>query len=520
MVQLNPGVEGAFIAVGGSLLSENSSGKKISSLKNLKTQNLKIRLENTDGYNVELKNDPETGLTIGTVDGSSDPQNKNVASQFVPASITKIVTTSLALKTLGAGFKFVTTVKWASASGGVATGLTILADGDPETSALARTGQYDDARQTLKSIAAQLVSQGITKVQGALNLIATDDRRDRALAPIGEDSTDLVDCYSAISQSFNYNENCASLSVTGLTTLRWSDANLNFPLQSALVSGTTTAVKPSPQFDALGSLVSYSITGKWAHGRTTPVSFALPINNVKQWYGAALLSELQNQGIDVDAISEVATPVGQEARQILNRLASANEFTVESDQLSDLVVLTNKPSNNFLADTWFKTMASQADPLEPDLRVVGRGLLAAAVQAWMQQNGTPQYASEIDLRDGAGLSKDNRVTPRAYLALLTQLTQESFFADLWNSLPIMGVDGTLKNRGKGTHAAGVVRGKTGTLTGAYQLVGYIPDLDDNGNATDYIPFVVLSSGKAADEAAVLRFQDAVVARLMDLVNPP
>jgi D-alanyl-D-alanine carboxypeptidase len=65
-------------------------------------------------------------------------------------------------------------------------------------------------------------------------------------------------------------------------------------------------------------------------------------------------------------------------------------------------------------------------------------------------------------------------------------TQPKIFSALWSALAIAGVDGTLRNRMKGTAAEGQLRGKTGTLRGVYNLAGYLP------TDTGYVPFVVLT----------------------------
>ena len=112
-------------------------------------------------------------------------------------------------------------------------------------------------------------------------------------------------------------------------------------------------------------------------------------------------------------------------------------------------------------------------------------------------------------------SRANRVSPRAFITLLREFAKEPTFPALWNSLAIAGVDGTLRGRMRNTPAENFVRGKTGTLRGAYQLVGYIPgDLAKN----EYIPFVILSEATPANEGIVRAFQNRIVAKLASQVK--
>ena len=90
------------------------------------------------------------------------------------------------------------------------------------------------------------------------------------------------------------------------------------------------------------------------------------------------------------------------------------------------------------------------------------------------------------------------------------------FAALWDSLPTAGEDGTLADRMNKTSAAGKVRGKTGTLSGAYQLVGYVPK--QVGGHTEYIPFVILTSTNVRNREKVRKFQDALVVKIADSVG--
>jgi D-alanyl-D-alanine carboxypeptidase/D-alanyl-D-alanine-endopeptidase (penicillin-binding protein 4) len=80
---------------------------------------------------------------------------------------------------------------------------------------------------------------------------------------------------------------------------------------------------------------------------------------------------------------------------------------------------------------------------------------------------------DVLLEEGSGLSRRDFITPNATVALLSFMNRHQM-ADLYrNSLPVAGVDGTLKNRMKGTAAAGNVRAKTGTLRYVYTLSGYV-----------------------------------------------
>ena len=88
-------------------------------------------------------------------------------------------------------------------------------------------------------------------------------------------------------------------------------------------------------------------------------------------------------------------------------------------------------------------------------------------------------SSKLVIVDASGLSKENRVTATIMGQLLFKLRKEEKFALLYQSLPVGGVSGTLKDRFTTTapNAVGLVHAKTGTLNGTVTLAGYVESAD-------------------------------------------
>jgi D-alanyl-D-alanine carboxypeptidase/D-alanyl-D-alanine-endopeptidase (penicillin-binding protein 4) len=83
------------------------------------------------------------------------------------------------------------------------------------------------------------------------------------------------------------------------------------------------------------------------------------------------------------------------------------------------------------------------------------------------------------LRDGSGLSRGDRIAPLTLAQLIANATADSRTAGLVASLPVARFSGSLSNRfAKSEDAGGVVRAKTGTLTGVHSLAGYVTE--ENG----------------------------------------
>lgn len=113
-------------------------------------------------------------------------------------------------------------------------------------------------------------------------------------------------------------------------------------------------------------------------------------------------------------------------------------------------------------------------------------------------------ASYVEVVDGSGVSLYNYSSTQTEVAVLRYAYKhEDIYNPLLASLPIAGVDGTLKNRMKEAPAYKNVHGKTGTLSGVSSLAGYV--MASNGHT---LAFSIISNGlmKVATGKA---FQDRI-----------
>jgi len=103
------------------------------------------------------------------------------------------------------------------------------------------------------------------------------------------------------------------------------------------------------------------------------------------------------------------------------------------------------------------------------------GSAKIVTQTLVESCGAP--ARDLDVRDGGGLSHNNRVSPSAMTRILTEVLKRPDSAILVNSLPISGVDGTLERRLNTPLCRGRVLGKTGYVNRVTSLSGYVLDKD-------------------------------------------
>ena len=130
--------------------------------------------------------------------------------------------------------------------------------------------------------------------------------------------------------------------------------------------------------------------------------------------------------------------------------------------LAEDVSLINKVSQNHHAELLLRQIGSQtgAGSIEDGL---------AAERAVFTQAGIPREG--YDFSDGSGMSTYNRVSPRAAVTLLRWVATQPWGKAWYASLPIAGVDGTLRKRFVGTPLAGNLIAKTGTLNATNALSG-------------------------------------------------
>jgi D-alanyl-D-alanine carboxypeptidase/D-alanyl-D-alanine-endopeptidase (penicillin-binding protein 4) len=174
--------------------------------------------------------------------------------------------------------------------------------------------------------------------------------------------------------------------------------------------------------------------------------------------------------------------------------------TVSSPPLSALVERMLTESDNDIAEALARHTAVAAGE-RADFHGGGR-----AIAARLKKLGLP--VSGADFRDGSGLDREDRITADLLTALLVEAGDPARpeLRPALTGLPVAGFTGTLSSRYT-DGAAGVVRAKTGTLTGVNTLAGTVVDQDGR-----LLAFAFLASGttdKAAAQAALDRAATAL-----------
>ena len=206
----------------------------------------------------------------------------------------------------------------------------------------------------------------------------------------------------------------------------------------------------------LSALVANDGFRVWGHP-------GVPFTDPAAGTAGLLLQLLEQRGVDV-----------RDGAPLSGKAPDAPELaSVASPTVGDLTTELLRESDNGTAELLVKEMG---------LRRYAEGSTAAGVRALtsaLADRGVPLANTVI--ADGSGLSSDARLTCRTLAAVLAD--SESM---LRGRLAVAGQSGTLRNRFRGTAAAGRIRAKTGSLDGMSGLAGYADTLAGQQVAFAYI----------------------------------
>jgi len=136
-----------------------------------------------------------------------------------------------------------------------------------------------------------------------------------------------------------------------------------------------------------------------------------------------------------------------------------------SAPMHNLLSLGNSESHNFTTEVLLRQAAGTWDLAEAQRREM----------LWLAQQGLPMQG--VQVADGSGLGRDNRVTSRLITSLLLRMSQHPYARNYLASMAIAGQRGTLRNLYKGTPLEGRFHGKTGTITGVRAISGVLDTAD-------------------------------------------
>jgi D-alanyl-D-alanine carboxypeptidase/D-alanyl-D-alanine-endopeptidase (penicillin-binding protein 4) len=423
---------------------------------------------------------------------------------FIPASNTKLFSTSLALMRLGPEHRFHTTVSADAPPDdhGKVQEVRLIGGGDPNISG--RIVPYQKGPETrenpfenLDELADQVVRSGVKIVAG--DVVGDDTAYYWEPYPEGWSADDPVWEYGAPVSALTVNDNAFTLFV------------------DPGIPGGPGVLTLKPAFE---HLTIHNRTGTYLSGITKTVITRLPGSSELTVSGVVVPGGKRNENILAiadpalfaahlfrDALLRRGVSVGGVARAVHRREGdpSTTAFGVELARhtslplIEDLKII-NKVSQNLHAEIALREVARKR---------YGVGSLQGGLDElteFLTEIGVPE--KQYNFEDGSGLSRLTLVTPVAVTRLLTYMLGTPYREAWIDTLPVAGDDGSLRLRFDKIPRPGI-RAKTGTISHVSSLSGYAT----RKNGRRYV-FSIVANNYNAQSLVIRKLIDRLALALM------
>jgi D-alanyl-D-alanine carboxypeptidase/D-alanyl-D-alanine-endopeptidase (penicillin-binding protein 4) len=426
------------------------------------------------------------GIKIVSLGSGKVVFEENAEKYFMPASNMKNFTVAAAMEKLSPDFRFVTSV-FASAkpdaAGTIKGGITVYGRGDisistafnPPTPVVPDSGsppKTDPAvyLRGLEALADKITQAGVKRIEG--DLVGDESYFSGGEIPGSWEWDDLQWYYGAGISALPLNDNAVDLSIKpgAPNTQCFVQITPINPVYK-IVNNCTTTASGSRDIRVDKRLGQNIVEVSGSVPANDPgYSSAITVTHPADIFMALLRQVLEKRGIVVTGQTRVIGAKEKAVLAVASSTAPVEIARLESAPFSLVAAKTMKPSQNMYTETILWTLGEQVgDKTNPKLTSAEKG--AAVVRSFLKDIGVPE--GSVVIHDGSGLSRHNLITPNSVATLYSYMAKSRYAAAWRDSLTIGGIDGTLRNRYKGTAAAGNMRGKTGTIDQVSALSGYL-----------------------------------------------
>ncbi|MSQ80261.1 MAG: D-alanyl-D-alanine carboxypeptidase/D-alanyl-D-alanine-endopeptidase [Candidatus Methylopumilus sp.] len=405
----------------------------------------------------------------------------NEHKAFNPASVMKLITTYAGLQSLGPQYQWKTEVlyKGTIKNNHLYGDLIIKGYGDP-------TLTYAD----LSEIIEKVQQQGIKYIHGNIiydesffgelqnqNLI--DDKKYRA--------------YNVNPKSFIVNENTV---------------NFSFSINNEKIS-----IKTFPEIKTLKVINHLKLTNQSCNDWKNDLGYDVDIksNMTEIKFNGHYDKACESKGIDLSIMD-----ANRLSNNLFEKLWKLHGGSIEgafkntyqniydmhkvyehlSSPLSLIVRDINKYSQNLIARNLLLTILLENNP-----NLISENEAGKFTKEFLMREKVKLDSLEMD--NGAGLSRNAKVSAEDLAFLLEKAYEDTYMPEFIASLPNMGVDGTLKNRGKKLSVTKHAYLKTGSIQNVNTIAGYIFDKNNNVKV-----FIFMANDPKANESS--KIQDELI----------
>jgi len=391
-----------------------------------------------------------------------------------PASTMKVITSVVALNTLGGWFKYETDFTTDAISKGTAYNLYVKGTGDPSF-----------VEERLWRVAKELKVRGINNIEG--NLII-DNSLFNDFNFSGKEANSSR-AYNAKLSPFAVNFNSFAVvarNENGRVQAHVDPPTSHFKLKSNIkAKGHSLSVQRNFQ----QGIEHVQASGGVSKEKVKYANVSDPV----QYAGTTFIWVLKQ--LDINFKGKVRSGIAKGTKTIIKDKSKALSLI-----LRDL----NKYSNNFTAEMVLKTLAAHKLGAPGSTE---KGTLS--LKRFMKEQGLDN--TEYAIYNGSGLSRNNRLSAHALnTALMAAYQNTKIRSDLISSFSIAGTDGTLRSRLRDPRLKGNVKAKTGTLSDTTALSGYI-----EAKSGKMLAFTILVNAPAAGSGKFYALQEKI---LLDTYN--
>ena len=416
----------------------------------------------------------------------------NIHQLLTPASTQKLLTTTSAMMMLGHDHRFETTLEYdgyIDAAGTLHGNLYIRGDGDPSLG----SSMMDDTLALInvfKQWGSAVQSAGIRTVSG--HVISDERVFDEEMVPRRWVWEHIGNYFGAGASGLTVNENEYSIHFnSGNSVGEAASVTYTEPEVPGMVFHNQVTTGPEGSGDQVYILGAPYISERWLTG-TVPLgardfevrgSMADPPVFLAESFRRHLFAN----GIDVRG---TGTSYRLSARQGIETSDKRTKLSVwDSPPLYEIIFRTNLASVNTYAENLLKTIGLQGN----DQGSTRTGLEVLDDFWAVRGMDTDSWI----LYDGSGLSPSNRLSTHHLMTVLQEASAHPSFSVLIQSLPLAGYSGALENWFRGTGSEGLLRAKSGYLSGARGYAGYTTM--QNGNLA---AFVILANDYQGSPASM------------------
>ena len=406
----------------------------------------------------ELKN-ASIGIYAENLSTGKVIMSHNFQTSLAPASVFKILPTSISLELFGPDHTFKTELAYSgkiAADGTLNGNIYIIGYGDPCLGSANFSNHYNKNGEMLGQWAKAIKDLGIKKING--NIIADASYFGKIQIPSTWVWEDLANYYGNPGSALNYKDNLYYVHFkTGYTDgspaviTKIEPNNLDIELNNEVLSSSTTWDESFIFYDIDKNTRTIRGTLPW---KKNDFSIKGSIPNPELYIAKMFNLALSNGGISVSGTEKAIFESDKStSRKIV--------LTTYSPKLSKIVEKTNMKSFNLYAEVLSHHIAKKLDKPYPQ-----------AVKSFWSSRGI--NTDGLNIEDACGLSHFNTLTAQQMTQMLKYLRKEAKHGNsFYSTLPVAGTSGTLSRYCVGAKAQNRLHAKSGSMTRVRAYAGYI-----------------------------------------------